>query len=47
MKDKSQVKIDRHLFREILYNEFAMTDDVLMDRGNCLFSQCTFIFMVM
>ena len=29
-------KIDRNTFRDILYNNFGLTEDILMDRGEQL-----------
>ena len=34
---KNQDRMDRLKFRDVLHNSFAMTDDMIMDRGIFLF----------
>ena len=37
-------KLDRLKFRDILHDMFGMTDDMLMDRGDCLY--LLFLFFI-
>jgi len=34
-KQQTKTKLDRPKFRDVLHNQFDMTDDLIMDRGNC------------
>ena len=33
-KQQTKAKLDRPRFRDVLHNQFDMTDDLLMDRGD-------------
>jgi len=34
-KQQTKAKLDRPKFRDVLHNQFDMTDDLIMDRGDC------------
>jgi len=34
-KQQTKAKLDRPKFRDVLHNQFDMTDDLIMDRGYC------------
>ena len=33
-KQQTKTKLDRPKFRDVLHNQFDMTDDLIMDRGD-------------
>jgi len=33
-KQQTKARLDRPKFRDVLHNQFDMTDDLIMDRGN-------------
>ena len=39
-------KLDRLKFRDILHDMFGMTDDMLMDRGDCLYLLFLFFSLI-
>jgi len=41
-KQPPKAKLDRPKFRDVLHNQFDMTDDLIMDRGD--FSFCVLLY---